>query len=471
MLNRRYFLKSAAAFAAGGATMNTLAPGLGAFRAHAADTGGYKALVCLFLLGGLDGHDLLIPYDQSSYDTYADLRSALMGLYAGQPTNPRARENLLPLAPENAADFPGREFALPPEMPGIHGLFQNGNAAVVSNVGPLIQPVTAAEVLADSAPVPSQLFSHNDQQSTWMSSAPEGAQFGWGGRFADAVAASSSQERDFTSITTLGNELFLTGTNTAPYQVGLDGAQSIDILEFFSGNPYGLDEDLITANMRQHFLAAGANDPNLIERDMAAAINGSLTKNEAFNAALEAAPVIGTMFPNSFLGSQLRAVAQTIATRDALLMNRQIFFVAIGGFDTHANQAGDLPNLLGQIDGAVTAFMQAVGDMGLANDVTLFTASDFGRTLAINGDGTDHGWGSHHLVVGGGVQGNRIYGEIPPYIFDHDYDVGGGRLVPTLSVEQFAAPLGSWFGLDSSELATALPGLSAFPSGTPGLFV
>ncbi|MEO1323872.1 MAG: DUF1501 domain-containing protein, partial [Pseudomonadota bacterium] len=172
-----------------------------------------------------------------------------------------------------------------------------------------------------------------------------------------------------------------------------------------------------------------------------------------------------TAFPGNFLGQQLQAVANTIAIRNSLLVTRQVFFVAIGGFDTHSNQVNDLPGLQSEIDGGVVAFYQAMQELGLGSDVTLFTASDFGRTLAINGDGTDHGWGSHHFVIGDAVQGGQIYGDMPPYEIGHDQDAGNGRLIPTTSVEQFAEPLGRWFGLNNSEIAAALPNLSNFAAG------
>ena len=463
---RRTFLTGASALSA--ATLTGIGSSLSAFQASAAETGGYKAIVCLFFLGGLDGHDTVLPYDQASYDRYAEIRAPLLGLYDNmQGGSTRARDRLLPLSPSNAANFGGRQFALPEELSGIKGLFDDGNAAIVGNVGPLIQPITKTQFENDSAPQPKRLFSHNDQQSTWMSSEPEGAQFGWGGRFADAVLASgaNSGAQDFSTITSLGNELFLTGSEASPYQIGLDGAPEIDALNFFAGGENQSDPNSIYQKLRDHFEAMDFNSSNLIDRDISNAMRTALTTNETFNQAFESIQPFSTAFPQNFLGQQLQAVANTIAIRDALLVNRQVFFVAIGGFDTHSNQANDLPALQQEIDGGVVAFYQAMQEIGLGSDVTLFTASDFGRTLAINGDGTDHGWGSHHFVIGDAVQGGQIYGDIPPYDFDHDQDAGSGRLIPTTSVEQFAEPLGRWFGLTDSEIAAALPNLSNFASG------
>lgn len=462
---RRTFLTGASALSA--ATFAGLGSSLSAFQANAAETTGYKAIVCLFFLGGIDGHDTLLPYDQASYDQYATIRAPLLSLYDNMTGgSTRARDRLLPLNPINAADFGGRQFALPEELSGIKGLFDSGNAAIVGNVGPLIQPITKQQFENESAPQPKRLFSHNDQQSTWMSSQPEGAQFGWGGRFADAALASGANagSKDFSTITSLGNELFLTGSEALPYQIGLDGAPEIDALNFFaSGNTN--DPNSIYSKLRDHFEAMDFNSSNLIDRDIATAMRSALTTNETFNAAYASIQPFATAFPSSFVGQQLQAIANTIAIRDALLVNRQVFFAAIGGFDTHSNQANDLPGLQSEIDGAVVAFYQAMQEIGLGSDVTLFTASDFGRTLAINGDGTDHGWGNHHFVIGDAVQGTRIYGDVPPYTLGHDQDAGSGRLIPTTSVEQFAEPLGRWFGLNDGEIAAALPNLSNFATG------
>ncbi|NNE57018.1 MAG: DUF1501 domain-containing protein [Hellea sp.] len=462
MNSRRRFLKTASAAGLLGAS--GLMPALSAFPAHAADTTGYKALVCVFLLGGMDCHDTLLPYDQASYDRYAEIRAPLMQLYAGQPSgSSRDRSRLLELIPDNDADFGGRRFALPEHMSGIKGLFDSGSAAIVSNVGPLSEPLTKTEWDNQSANTPKRLFSHNDQQSTWMSSQPEGAQFGWGGRFADAVYNSGGvTDSTFLTITSLGNELFLTGDVTQAFQVGTGGPSELEILKFYEGFRGTPDGEEMYQRMRDHFEAMDFNRSNLIERDIAAAMNGAIQTNELFKEAIDQKTDFSALFPPNFLGQQLRSVAETISVRGLLGKPRQIFFVAIGGFDTHSNQATDLPGLHTEIDTGVTAFYESLVQMGLTSDVTLFTASDFGRTLAVNGDGTDHGWGSHHFVVGDAVAGRNIFGDVPPYDFGHDYDAGSGRLIPSTSVEQFAEPMGRWFGLNDTELLAALPNLGSF---------
>ena len=400
---------------------------------------------------------MLLPYDQSSYDSFRNIRSSMFGGYNGS----RDRNQLLPLSPVNSGDFGGRQFAMPPEMSGLHGLFQSGDAAFVANTGPLIRPLNRTQWQSRTVPVPKQLFSHNDQQSTWAASAPEGAQYGWGGRFADAaVVSGANTNREFSTITAVGNELFLTGQQVLPYQIGLDGAEEIDLLTEF-------DNANISNLLRRHFSATDFNQSNLIGRDVARIADKSVVLNESYNQAVANLIPLSTQFPQSYLGSQLRAIANAIAIRDSLSVRRQVFFAAVGGFYTHSTQAADLPGHLSEVSAAMTAFHAAMQELGVGNDVTAFTASDFGRTLAANGDGTDHGWGSHHMVVGGAVQGQRIYGNVPPAEFGHEQDADSGRLIPTISVEQYAEPMGRWFGLSNSELAAALPNLSNFTAANP----
>ncbi|MEL6364034.1 MAG: DUF1501 domain-containing protein [Pseudomonadota bacterium] len=470
LLHRRSFLRGCAGSALGASLFGTAAP---VFQARAADVSGYKALVCIFFLGGLDNHDTLIPYDQASYDAYGEIRSSLLSFYNDAPGgSTRLRDQLLPLNPANAADYGGRQFALPPQLANLHNLFETGEAAILPNVGPLIQPLTRAEWEAENVPTPARLFSHNDQQSTWMSSNPEGAQFGWGGRFGDAALASNANFLpDFTAITTLGNELFLTGEVTRPYQIGLNGADEVFYLDIFESLRSGPGGEQLYQDFRAHLTASDFQSANLIERDVKAALANSLLLNEQFNEARASLSPFAVAFPPTDLGGQLNAIAETISLQSEFQANRQIFFAAIGGFDTHSNQANDLPALQSEIDGAVAAFVAAMQEIGAYNDVTLFSAADFGRTLAINGDGTDHGWGATQFVVGGGVNGGVLYGDVPPAAFEHDYDAGGGRLIPNVSVEQFAEPLGRWFGLNDGELAAALPNLANFSGEAPVAFL
>ena len=455
-LTRRDFLRYSISSTIAGASLMGLP---GSFTAHAAETSDYKALVCVFLFGGVDGHDLLIPYDVSSYNAFANIRQSLLNRYDGA----RSRDNLLPLSLDNAGDFGSRSFALPPEMPQLKSLFDARRASIVSNVGPLIEPVSRQSFVAGAAALPPRLFSHNDQQSIWQASAPEGAQFGWGGLFADAMLAAGANNGvgEFTTLATAGVGPFLTGSTVSPYQVSTSGSAGISAVNpsLINANP-GLSDFINSTNAR--FRAEGFNGSNLLAQDIANKFRQGIEANTIFDGARESAPSMITEFPASSLGSQLKAVAETISIRNALSTNRQIFFVGTGGFDTHSNQATDLPALISQLDSALAAFDSAMQELGLSDNVTTFTASDFGRTLTVNGDGTDHGWGGNQIVMGGAVRGGQILGDVAPMSFGHELDAGNGRLIPSLSIEQFASPLGRWWGLNESEIDVALPGLRNF---------
>lgn len=458
-MKRRDFLKLSASTLAA-ASLGGLTTALTSLSANAANTSGYKALVCLFLYGGMDNHDTIIPYDSKSYNRWAQIRASLVN---AQGAN-RQRNNLLPLSPLNASDYGSRQFALPPEFSGIHKLFQTGNAAIVGNVGPIIKPMTANQFSEESVPLPPRLFSHNDQQAIWMSGSPEGSQYGWGGKFSDAVlSAGANPKATFSTITTGGSDVFITGRQTTPYQIIGGNALQWDILGY-DDEQGGLSEALT-----KHIRAEQYRGNSLLAKDVANKFRASFDANRQYDQAVQSGTSISTSFPSSSVGSQLQSVARSIAIRDKLQTNRQIFVVEMGGFDTHSTQANDLPKLQQQIDEAVVAFHNSMIELGLSNDVTLFTASDFGRTLAINGDGTDHGWGGHHFVVGGAVQGQTIYGDIPVADFGHPLDAGSGRLIPTTSIEQYAAPMGRWFGLSDTDILSTFPNLTNF-AGEPRLF-
>ena len=460
-ISRRTFLRNVSA-------SSLVAPGMGgalglamnSMQARAADVSGYKALVCVFLLGGLDNWDTFFPFDLAEYNELAGIRSALFGDYAALPGgSSRDRARLLQLS----GNVGGRTFALPEDMPDIHAMYEAGNAALVGNVGPLIEPLTIQQFEDGTAEAPTRLFSHNDQQSTWQSFQPEGAPFGWGGLIADA-AISSGTSAEFTAITTLNDGLFLTGQQAVPYNAS--GANTIGLLDAFqgaTGEPGGLEA---FNALRDHFIANDFARTNFIETDIADAMRRSVETNEQFADAIENTTAITTPFPTSGIGRQLQTIANAIAVRGVLGVSRQIFFVGFGNFDTHGGQAGQLPARQRELNDSVKSFFDAMTEIGLTNEVTLFTASDFGRTLAINGDGTDHGWGGHQIVAGGAVNGGAFYGDFPEAAFGTPFDVGNGRLLATTSVEQYAAPLASWFGLTDPEIATALPNLSSFPANT-----
>lgn len=464
--SRRHFLQTGAALSFGAAT--GFANDLMRFNAFAADTSGYRALICVFLFGGMDGHDTVIPYDTANYNAYAQIRRELFNRYEdNMGGSTRERTALLPLNLSNAADFGGRQFALPPELSPIHELIERGDGAIVSNVGPLVEPINREQFRNRSVPRPPRLFSHNDQQSVWMASEPEGARFGWGGRLADMIAASSSNpDTTFTAVSAAGNAVFLQGEVVGQYQVGSNGPQEIvgvsDDELFGSAALPGIYESTLKAE--------GQSLTNILQRDFTNIMDRSIEANRTLRDSFGAAAPFTTMFPQGRLAAQLQVVARIIALRDTLGVNRQVFFVADGGYDSHSNQQNSIPGNHTGIAAAIRAFHDTMTELGIDQDVTTFTSSDFGRTLTINRDGTDHGWGGHHFVIGGGVNGARMVGDFPLPVLDHDQDSGNGRLIPTTSVDQFAGTLGSWFGLTDGELDTALPGLMNFSQRNIGLF-
>ncbi len=439
--------------------------------AHAANTSGYKALVCVFLKGGMDHADTILPYDQASHQALAGLRQDLFSAYGvGTGTSSRDRENLLELVPDNDADFGGRRFALPPELSPIKDLFDAGNAAIIGNVGPLIEPTSRTAMSNHSAQIPKRLFSHNDQQSTWMSQSTEGAQYGWGGRFADATSGSDLDGAGrFAAISTSGNDVFLSGENIRQFSAPRKSSDSIRYLSqrWYLGS--GSSSDAARQLLKEHFSNSGLDNSNIFMKDHATYNARAISNLDVFLPALEAAGDFGSEIPSTKLGKQLQTVARTISVNQQLGTNRQVFYVTMGGFDTHSNQARSLPELHTQLAQAISGFYAALASINMQNSVTLFTASDFGRTTVDNGDGTDHGWGAHHFVVGDAVQGRRIYGTIPEADLSSEaYTASRGRLIPSVSVDQYAATLGSWFGLADSELHAVLPNLQNFSDGNLG---
>lgn len=453
-LSRRNAIRMLGAGAVAG---TALAGAPGMFTSHAADTSDYRALVCVFLFGGMDSHDVVIPFEPAEYDSWRSIRRS----FVARQGSARDRASLLPLTRAGRPPDEAPRHALAPELAGIKRLYDAGDAAVIANVGPLVEPITRQAFEGGVARVPPRLFSHNDQQNIWQAGAPEGAQFGWGGLFADAVLASggNGNRAQFTTITTEEVGPFLTGRAASPFRIGINGAPQINILEEFADQ----SDPAFVGAVRDQLAARSFAGGHVIERDIAAKFASGLDSNDFYGQALASGQPNFAGFGSGPLSAQLRAVANTIAVRGQLSASRQIFFVGLGGFDTHSAQAVDLPALLREIDSGVFAFHSAMVSLGLSQQVTVFTASDFGRTLAVNGDGTDHGWGGHHFVVGGAVQGGEIYGDIPPATIGHAQEVGGGRLIPSLAVDQYAAQLGRWFGLNSSEIASALPNLGRFP--------
>jgi len=442
--SRRAFLQRGAALSlAGGAlpwALNLAAMG----EAAAASATDYKALVCVFLYGGNDYANTLVPYDQPSWDAYNSFRSNVALARASL-----AATALTPAVP--LAD--ARQYALAPNLAPLMPLFSAGKMSVVLNVGTLVQPTTKAQYTAQSVLLPPKLFSHNDQQSYWQASSSEGASSGWGGRIGD-LFASGNGNATFSCVSVAGNAVFLSGRSAVQYQVTTSGSVPVSGIKsplFGSATCSTALKNLMTAP-RFH----------LFENEYARVTKRSIDANDQLTSALSGVTLTTTFPTGNSLADQLKMVARMIAARDTLGAKRQVFFVSLGGFDTHDALATAHPALMTNVGGALAAFYQATADLGVADQVTTFTASDFGRTLVSNNNGSDHGWGSMHFVLGGSVRGNSYVGTPPVIANGGPDDVGQGRLLPALSVDQFGATLGRWFGVSATDQASVMPNLRNF---------
>jgi uncharacterized protein (DUF1501 family) len=440
--SRRHFLRSSAAVAASGATA-PLALNLAAVASASAQAASnYKALVVVYLGGGNDHLNTLVPHDLASFNPYANARGALAV----------GRGDLLPLS--TARNHEGRTAAFNPSLSQVQSLYNLRRLAAVASVGPLVAPTRLADIIGGRAALPPQLFSHLDQSNQWQS--PESDGYGWGGRLGDVLAASNGRAAFTTISATGGHTLLLVGANTTFFTVSEAGAPS----SFFEGS-----------DAWNGILTGSAQRTNLLEqaycqvheqlRDGAAALADNMPPESQFPT-----PPGGG---RNALSQQLLSVARSIAAHGALGLRRQVFWVELGGFDTHSGQNSRHPALLAQLDEALGYFDTLMGQLNLRDAVTLCTTSEFGRTLASNGDGTDHAWGSHHLVMGGAVRGGEIYGRLPVF------EAGGpdfwdGALLPAASVEQYGATLARWMGVGSGMglLTDVFPRLPRFDQTSLG---
>lgn len=447
-VSRRRFIRQTACAALGTTSIASTVWNLRAINAAAAQAGGssteFRALVCLFLYGGNDANNMIVPIDNTTYGAYASARGPIA----------LAQNTLLPLNLVTP-DPQGRSFGVHPSMPELQSLFNNDQKlAIMANVGTLVQPTTAAQYLNGTAKLPPQLFSHGDQQVEWQTGWPDGPRTsGWGGRLADLITSFNSANAISMSISLAGSNTFQVGNTVTEYQVSSKGPIG---LTGFNGN-----DGQIRYQAVQNLL----NLPyqNLFEAEFAKITNRAITNNGILSSALSGV-TLNTPFPaNSDLSAQLQIIAQIIAARMTLGMRRQIFFCSVGGYDTHSNELSSQSDLLAELSQCMNAFYQATKELNIADRVTLFTASDFGRTFESNGSGADHAWGSHAFILGDSVKGGNIYGTYPTIVLNGPDDVGNGRWVPSTSVDQYSATLAKWYGISSqSDLTTVLPNIGRF---------
>lgn len=413
---------------------------------------GYKALVCLFLSGGNDSFNMLAPRQQEAYDEYKSVRSTLALPRQGDG----GTEGLLPISSSGQAYS---EFGLHPKLTGLQALFNDGRAAFVANVGTLVEPTSLAQYKAGSVSLPTGLFSHADEIVHWQTVVPQVAGSGpkgWTGRMADCLSQANANGSIAMNVSLSGTNILQVGNQSVPYITGPGG--SVQLTE------YGADpvsQLAINNVLSQEY-------HNLYQKTLAGNIRNSIDTAIVFQDAT-AAVELTEPFPDTNTGSRLGAIARIMAARSELGMNRQVFFVNRGGWDHHKEVLVNQETLFGELNDAIGAFWRELGHLGLQDQVVLFTASDFGRTLTSNGLGSDHAWGGNHFILGGAVNGGKIYGEYPVLATGGPLDIGRGRLLPTTSVDAYMSELASWFGVPPVELSTVFPNAGNFfdPLATP----
>ncbi len=446
-LARRDFLRRAALTTAYAGT--PFAATLGTMGEVAAQTAtDYKALVCIFLFGGNDQSNTIVPVESAAYARYQ----------AARPAIALAQSELLPL---NLAGFAGPQLGLNPALGALKPLVDAGRCALLANVGPLAYPTTLAQYKAKSVQTPLGLFSHSDQQASWQSGLPtKGSATGWLGRVADLTASAYNPGASVSMCMSLGgNNLIQAGNSVVQYQVTTQGPVVIDTID---PTHWRHNADLAAA---MNTLLTQPRS-HMLEQAYSTVGTRAITTGQVAKTALASAPAVSTVFPAGGVAAQLRMVARLIAARNGLGHKRQVYFVSQGGYDFHDMLVENQALRLKELSDAMAAFYAATVELGVANSVTTFTASDFGRGLQSNGRGSDHGWGSHHFVLGGAVQGNRLHGSWPTVALGGPEDLGQGRLVPTTSVDRYAATLATWFGVPAASLPTVLPNLTRFATAT-----
>ena len=450
-LGRRNFLRRAAFLTAASGSpfaMNLLAMGA----ASAQTTSDHKALVCIFLSGGNDQSNTVVPANGAGYASYQRARPTL-ALPAAQ------------LLAINPVGYSGQPLGLHPSMTGLKTLFDQQRVALLANVGPLSVPTTKAQWNNGSpnVQVPAQLTSHSDQQTAWQTGLPNAAsETGWMGRMGDLTASAFNAGSGVSiAMSVAGNNIMQAGNSTIQYQLTTQGAVKVQALNSLYGSAAGgLAMRRLMTDTRSQLFESELNKVST------RAIN---TEALVTNALSSSGQAVGT-FPTTGIGRQLQMVARMIAARGALGQRRQIFYVMHGGYDFHDNLLSDQANKLKELSDAMAAFYQSTAGLGVANNVTTFTASEFGRALQHNGRSSDHGWGGHQFIMGGAVAGNRVYGEFPTVALGGPEDSGQGRLIPTTSVDEYAATLARWFGVSDGNMPVVVPNLGRFAKPNLGFF-
>ncbi len=458
-ISRRQFIGQANCAAVGTASLlsSLLSLRLTAGAASASNFTDYKALVCLFLNGGNDSFNMLVPRQQSAYNEYEQVRGGVGGTGLAIP---RSDLHQITSSLQNTSAGAGySNFGIHPDLPYLKTLYDQGDLAFVSNVGSLIEPTSLVQYNDGSKPKPEGLFSHPDHQIHWQTLVPQvrgSAPKGWGGRMAEVMSHANQQSNIAMNISLSGANVLQSGTSTVPYITDPGGVVEL--------SNYGQDPTLALAVddiLGQHY-------QSIYSKTLAHANRNSIDASVAFKSALDS---LSTPFDPSVISGEtqtykrLSMVSKIMEARTALSMNRQIFFVERGGWDHHNELLTPQSNLFIELNEAIEIFWTAIQSMGLQNNVVLYTASDFGRTLTSNGSGSDHAWGGNHFIISGSANGGEIYGEYPDLALNNSStDLGRGRILPTTSVDSYMAELAYWYGVPNSEISTVIPNINNFSS-------
>ena len=458
-ISRRQFIGQANCAAVGTASLlsSLLSLRLTAGAASASNLTDYKALVCLFLNGGNDSFNMLVPRQQSAYNEYEQVRGGVGGSGLAIP---RANLHQITSSLQNTSAGAGySDFGIHPDLPYLKTLYDQGDLAFVSNVGSLIEPTSLVQYNDGSKPKPEGLFSHPDHQIHWQTLVPQvrgSAPKGWGGRMAEVMSHANQQSNIAMNISLSGANVLQSGTTTVPYITDPGGVVEL--------SNYGQDPTLALAVddiLGQHY-------QSIYSKTLAHANRNSIDASVAFKTALDS---LSAPFDPSVIKDEtqtyrrLSMVSKIIEARTALSMNRQIFFVERGGWDHHNELLTPQSNLFIELNEAIEIFWTAIQSMGLQNNVVLYTASDFGRTLTSNGSGSDHAWGGNHFIISGSANGGEIYGKYPDLaLHNSSTDLGRGRILPTTSVDSYMAELAYWYGVPHSEISTVIPNINNFSS-------
>lgn len=450
--NRRHFLQQLGLGCAsvGATTLLSSITNLGLINSAAAANSSiynqqndYKALVCIMLAGGNDSFNMLVPRGVSEYEQYATTRTI----------SAIPQTDLLPITPINSD---GKEYGLHPNLTSVKSLFDEGNLAFVSNIGSLVQPTNLSGYNSDNN-LPKGLYSHSDQQIHWQTSVPnDGNALGWGGRMADILRFSNTNQNISMNISLEGVNRFQSGQFVQPYSITSSGGGAVSLNNATSTNAY----EILKRQSLESLLEV--EYANALDKAYNQTIKDANANSFEFSGAINAVADFNTVFDDSNLSKDLSMVAKTIASRGTLSMNKQIFFVSLGGWDTHFNTIDNHATLVSTLDSALKSFYDVLVELGVENNVTTFTVSDFGRKLQSNGSGNDHGWGGNVMVMGGSVNGQNIYGEYPELYVGSSLDTGGGRIIPTTSCDEYFAELAMWYGASHSDLYQILPNIGNF---------